>query len=79
MTTATATLMLAKVQDGIVGSEKIPISRSAADTGNIFRYDSENNQYIYNLDTNTMSKGMWQLKVSLDDGKNYIVLILLRN
>lgn len=61
-----------------MGTEEIPLSTSVADTSNIFRYDSVDNQYIYNLDTGVVSEGTWRLKVELDDGKSYEVLISLR-
>ncbi|MFQ6056088.1 MAG: PxKF domain-containing protein, partial [Methanosarcinales archaeon] len=76
--TAIAELFVAKISDGVVGTDEIPLSTSAADTGNIFRYDAEGNQYIYNLSTDTLSVGTWQLKVVLDDGKNYTVIISIK-
>ncbi len=78
ISTATAQLYVAKISDGIVGNDEIPFSTSNADTGNIFRYDAINNQYIYNLSTDFLSVGSWQLKVVLDDGKYYTVVVSLR-
>ena len=75
---ATAKLTIAKIDNGILGGEEIPLSTSAADTDNLFRYDIINNQYIYNLSTDTMSLGTWQLKAILDDGKAYSVIISIR-
>lgn len=64
------------------GIEKIliasAISTSNTDAGNVFRYDTENNQYIYNLATSSLWVGSWQLKVILDDGKYYTVVISLQ-
>ena len=60
-------------QDNIIGVNEIPISSGSANTTNLFRYDSDNNQYIYNLSTITMSAGDWQLKVVLDDDRDYRV------
>jgi hypothetical protein len=70
-----AQLFVAKISDGITGTDEIPFSTSNADMGNIFRYDAENNQYIYNLATNNLSVGSWQLKVILDDNRFYTVMI----
>ena len=39
----------------------------------------EDNQYIYNLSTDTLTPGSWQLKIKLDDNKEYKVLIAIRN
>jgi hypothetical protein len=77
--TATAKLFIAKIQDSIAGTDAIPLSTSAADSGNTFRYDSVDNQYIYNLSTIGLSGGTWQLRVVLDDGKSYMVLVSFRN
>ncbi|MEK7521057.1 MAG: PxKF domain-containing protein [Patescibacteria group bacterium] len=78
ISTATAQLFIAKISNGIVGNDKTSLSTSNADTGNIFRYDSTDNQYVYNLLTNTLSPDSWQLKIVLDDGKYYIVVISIK-
>jgi len=74
VSTAIANLFLIKVSEGIPGGEEIPLSVSNADTGNQFRYDPKDNQYIFNLSTDTMDAGTWQLKVELDDNRYYNVL-----
>lgn len=71
-------LYIAKMQDGIVGTDEIALSTSNADSGNLFRYDDANNQYIYNLSTDSLSIGSWQLKAVLDDGRYYTVVISIR-
>ncbi len=76
--TANAQLFVAKISDGIAGNDEIPLSTSNADTGNQFRYDQTENQYIYNLSTDTLSVGSWQLKVVLDDGKYYAVVVSVK-
>jgi len=78
ISTAINKLYVAKISDGVVGMDEIPLSTSNADTGNIFRYDLENNQYIYNLAANGLSVGSWQLKIILDDGKYYTVIISIK-
>ena len=78
ISTATAYLYLAKISDGVVGTDEIAFSTSAADAGNTFRYDSENNQYVYNLATDNLSVGSWQFRVVLNDGKFYTAIISLR-
>lgn len=78
ISTAVAQLFVAKLQDGIVGTDEVTLSTSNTDTGNTFRYDAENNQYIYNLATGALSVGSWQLKVVLDDTRYYTVVISLQ-
>jgi hypothetical protein len=78
VSTAVAKLFISKIQDGIEGTVEVPFSTSGADSGNIFRYDSADKQYIYNLSTSGLSRGTWQIRVELDDGKSYTVLVSLR-
>lgn len=75
---AVAKLYVAKIDNGIVGEEKEAISTSAAATGNLFRYDNTENQYIFNLATKGLSAGTWQLRISLDDGTSKYVNISLK-
>ncbi len=73
-----ATLRLRKVQDGILGGTVALLLSSAANTGALFRYDESNQQYIYNLSTANLSKGIWQISVDLEDWAEYNVIINLR-
>lgn len=69
VSTATARLTLQQFSDDLpIGDPVVVESMSGADTGNMFRYDSDNQQYIFNLNTNSLSAGAWQLLVRLDDG-----------
>lgn len=61
-----AKLYLAKVSNGIAGTELAPEVYAAADSGNVFRY--QNGKYMYNLSTKGLSVGTWQLRVDLGDG-----------
>ncbi len=73
-----AQLYVAKISDSVVGGDEIPLSTSAADTGNQFRYDSSGQQYIFNLSTGTMSPGTWQLKAVLDSGQSVTTIVSIR-
>jgi hypothetical protein len=48
----------------------------AADAGGLFRYDGT--QYVYNLSTKSLSVGIWQLQVQLNDGTVHTVSIGLK-
>jgi len=76
--TAIARIYVAKISDGIVGSEMEAASTSAATTGNLFRYDSTSDQYIFNLGTKPLSVGTWQIRILLDDETSKYVMISLR-
>ncbi len=78
VTNATAKIYMAKISDGIIGTEMGANSTSKATTGNLFRYDSTSNQYIFNLATKTLSTGTWQIRIELDDGTSKYVTISLR-
>jgi PKD repeat protein len=73
-----ARLYVAKVSDGIAGTETEAASNSAADTGNLFRYDAAGRQYIFNFGTKSLSEGAWQLRIDLGDGTDHRVVISLR-
>jgi len=77
LTNHTAQLFVAKIQDNVVGSDEVALSTGNADTGNYFRVSG--NQYIYNLDTGTLTPGTWQLKALLDDGTSHTVIISIKS
>lgn len=43
------------------------ISKGNSNTENLFRYDFQDSQYIFNLDTKVLSKGIWFLRIELND------------
>lgn len=71
-----AKVYLAKVSNNVVGSEIEAASTSAADTGNQFRWST--NQYIYNLSTKGLTVGTYQVRVDLGDGELHTLLISLK-
>jgi hypothetical protein len=78
VTNALARIYLTKISDDIAGNETEAASTSAATEGNLFRYDSVANQYIFNLSTKSLSTGTWQLRILLDDGTSKYVALSLR-
>lgn len=76
--TAVAKIYLSKINDNVVGTEIEAESQGEANTGNLFRYDSVDNQYIFNLGTKNLSQGTWQIKIVLDDGTSKYVTISLK-
>ncbi len=75
---ATAKLYTAKVSSGIAGQELEATSTAAADSGNTFRYDATNDQYIFNLGTKSLSEGTFRLRIDLGDGTTNTVDISLK-
>ena len=79
VTDAIAKIFLQKLDNDLPDGDPIDgDSTSAATTGNLFRYDSDSQQYIFNLGTKLLSPGTWQIRIELDDGTSYIVNISLR-
>ncbi len=77
ITNHTAQLFVAKIQDDAVGTDEVALSSGSADSGNQFHVSG--NQYVFNLDTGTLSVGTWQLKATLDDGTNHTVIISIKS
>jgi len=78
VTNAVANILVMKWSDGPIGTEIEADSTSAATTGNLFRYSSDGNQYIFNLNTKPLSAGTWRITIKLDDGTLQYVLISLK-
>jgi hypothetical protein len=78
ITNAVARLYVAKVSEGITGSEEEADSTSVATTGNLFRYDAASGQYVFNLGTSGLTHGTYQLRVDTGDGVPRFATISLR-
>lgn len=76
ITDLAATLLYAKVSDGIVGTDLEAVSTAAATTGNLFRY--ADGQYIFNWSTKGLTSGAYQLSANLGDGVSRTVIISLK-
>jgi hypothetical protein len=62
-------IFYAKITNSVVGTDVEAVSTSNATTGNLFRYDSVSNQYIFNLSTKSgFTAGTYQISIILDDG-----------
>lgn len=72
MTNVVAELYLAKQSaTNVWGDEITATSISMPKDSNLFRYDAQGGQYMYNLDTKSLSAGTWQLRIKLDDGTTH--------
>ena len=77
VTKAQARIFVAKMVNGAPVAEK-PGTSTNPRSGNAFRYDREDRQYIFNLETKRLSAGVWQIRVLLDDGLSYVAWVSLR-
>ena len=78
-TDATAEISLQKMFGGLpVGDPEDGGSTSAATTGNLFRYDDTDNQYIFNLATKDLSTGTWEITITVNDTGSFSVNIGLK-
>lgn len=71
-------LYLQRTGNGATGTVLEAISTSNATTGSLFRYDATSGQYIFNLNTKTLSAGTYQLRIDLGDGAARPVNISLK-
>ena len=78
VSTAIANINVSKITDNVTGTEIEDVSTSSSTSGNLFRYDYTNQQYIFNLNTKPLSKGTFLLIVRLDDGTEHSVQISLK-
>jgi len=79
ITDAEASISLDKVIDNTpVEDPEDGGSTSAATEGNLFRYDDTDNQYIFNLATKTLSRGTWEITITVNGTGSYSVWISLK-
>jgi hypothetical protein len=78
--TGTHTLSLVKVSGTTDSATPIDATPTdAATTGNAFRLDdAAGGQWHFNLATAGLSKGVWQLRVTLEDGRGHSAFIELK-
>jgi len=78
--TATATLSVFKITDAVLGTveEVDPEASGESNTGNLFRFDPDDQQYIYNWSTKGLSGGTYRIHINLDDGTVHEVALSLR-
>jgi PKD repeat protein len=77
VSTATATLDVYLIGPGGTQSP-VPVTSNGSNTGNQFRFDTVEQQYIYGLNTAGYAKGNYMLRVSIDDQTTHEVQIALR-
>ena len=78
ITDATARLAYARISNTITGSYVEATSTAAATSGNLFRYDATNQQYVFNWSTQGLSSGTYLIKIDLGDGVTRTVQVSLR-
>jgi len=79
ITNAVATISLQKLVGSVpYGSPVDGGSTSAATTGNLFRYDPTNDQYIFNLATKGLSTGTWKITIIVNGSGSCSVVIGLK-
>lgn len=64
---ASATIAIAKVQNGVDGVYEGAVSTAAATSGNAFRLAGDG-QHIFNLSTKGMAPGTYRAEITLGDG-----------
>lgn len=78
ITDAVAKIGYSKLSNNVWGDMAEAVSTSAATSGNLFRYDAKENQYIFNLNTKGLSSGTYKLIITLNDGTTQNIQISLK-
>jgi len=80
ITNAVATIEVLFMKSGAAGDVVLDvISVGSANTGNLFRFDPDSNQYIYNLNASSLaSNSMYKIRTHLDDGTIHEVIISIK-
>jgi hypothetical protein len=65
---ALAKFSYAKLSSSLAGGVNEPTSTTAPTTGNLFRYDPNTQQYIFNWSTKGLTTGAYRLQIDLGDG-----------
>jgi hypothetical protein len=73
-----ARILVSKIGSGVTGDEVEGNSTSSATSGNLFRYSTEDGQYIFNWGTKGLSAGTWKIRIDLGDGTDFSVLVSLK-
>lgn len=76
--TATAKFYFNLITPTITGRDLKSYSNDVATIDGIFKYDSKNMWYWYNLDTKGLQAGTWRVRADISDGSSYTVNISLQ-
>jgi len=76
--TATATLSVFQLAGSSPAVPPTMLGAGAANPGNQFRFDPTSSQYIFNLNTRVLARGVWRLDVQISDGSTQSVQIGLQ-
>jgi len=80
ITNAVATIEVLFVRSGAAGDVVLDVSPVGnANTGNLFRFDPDSNQYIYNLAASSLAaNSTYKIRTHLDDGTTHEVMISIK-
>jgi hypothetical protein len=75
---ATVTFSYIKLSNAIAGTVTGSVPATAATTGNQFRWDPVESQYVYNWSTRGLATGTYELRVEVGEGAPRTVIVSLR-
>ena len=78
VSSAMAEILWEKTGEETSGTEEGEFSTVIATTGDQFRYDDIDNQYIFNLSTKTLSTGTWKITIIVNGSGSYSEEIVLK-
>ena len=79
ISTLSATLEVVPISNAILGTVyEGTLPNARADIGDLFRFDTKGNHYIYNLGTKSLTAGSYLLRIRIDDGSVHETVISLK-
>jgi hypothetical protein len=78
VTNATPRLFVQRLEGGVPVGSRIPATPTGGGTGNIVPFNDAANEYHYNMKTDSLAVGEWQLQVQLGDGTIQVITIIIR-
>jgi hypothetical protein len=76
VTNATPRLFVQRIEGGELVGPRIPATPTGGGTGNTVPFDGT--EYHYNMKTDSLAVGEWQLQAQLGDGTIQVITIIIR-
>jgi hypothetical protein len=73
-----AHIVVTKLSDTVTGTATEKVCVVIATSGDTFKYDSTNKEYVFNLATKYLTQGTYQIKADLGDGVEHVVRVSLK-
>jgi hypothetical protein len=76
VTNATPRLFVQRLEVGVPVGPRIPATPTGGGTGNTVLFNGS--EYHYNMETDSLAVGEWQIQAQLGDGTIQVITIIIR-